>query len=51
MDKNKLVPTESNFITDQETYTTVRGYVIAAQNQIYSSVNFSMNLTSIQYLL
>ena len=42
MDESKIVLTESNFLTDQETYTAVRGYVIAAQNQIYSSVNIAM---------
>ena len=36
MDENKIVNTESNALADQETYTVVRGYVIAAQNQIYS---------------
>ena len=42
MDESKIVLTESNFLTDQEIYTAVRGYVIAAQNQIYSSVNIAM---------
>ena len=42
MDENKIVPKESNSLVDQETYTAVRGYVIAAQNQIYSSVNSAM---------
>ena len=41
MDESKIVLTESNFLTDQETYTAVRGYVIAEQNQIYSSVNIA----------
>lgn len=42
MYENKIVPKESNSLVDQETYTAVRGYVIAAQNQIYSSVNSAM---------
>ena len=42
MEENKIVLTGSNFLADQETYTAVRGYVIAAQNQIYSSVNTAM---------
>lgn len=42
MDKNLTVPTESGFTVDQEVYTAVRGYVVAAQNQIYSSVNIAM---------
>ena len=42
MDKNLTVPTESSFTVDQEIYTAVRGYVVAAQNQIYSSVNTAM---------
>lgn len=42
MDKNLTVSTESSFTVDQEIYTAVRGYVVAAQNQIYSSVNIAM---------
>ena len=42
MYENKLEPKESTTITNQETYTAVRNYVIAAQNQIYTSVNSAM---------
>lgn len=42
MEKSKIVTKKSNSIINQETYTVVRGYVIAAQNQIYSSVNSAM---------
>lgn len=30
MDKNLTVPAESSFTVDQEIYTAVRGYVVAA---------------------
>lgn len=42
MNESKIVTKKSNSIINQETYTAVRGYVIAAQNQIYSSVNSAM---------
>ena len=42
MYENKLESKESTTITNQETYTAVRNYVIAAQNQIYTSVNSAM---------
>lgn len=45
MDKNLTVPAESSFTVDQEIYTAARGYVVAAQNQIYSSVNIAAVLS------
>lgn len=47
MDKNLTVPAESSFTVDQEIYTAVRGYVVAAQNQIYSPVDIAAVLSYI----
>ena len=42
MSDNKLIQRSPELPDDQKTYSTVRGYIIVAQKQIYSAVNSAM---------
>ena len=42
MSDNKLIQSNTELPDDQKTYSTVRGYIIAAQKQVYSAVNSAM---------
>lgn len=42
MSDNKLIQRSPELPDDQKTYSTVRGYIIAAQKQVYSAVNSAM---------
>lgn len=42
MSDNKLIQSSPELPDDQKTYSTVRGYIIAAQKQVYAAVNSAM---------
>lgn len=42
MSDNKLIQSSQELPDDQKTYSTVRGYIIEAQKQVYSAVNSAM---------
>lgn len=42
MSANKLIQSSLELPDEQKTYSTVRGYIIAAQKQVYSAVNSAM---------
>ncbi|MCQ2549027.1 MAG: DUF1016 N-terminal domain-containing protein [Lachnospiraceae bacterium] len=42
MSDNKLIQSSPEIPDDLKTYSTVRGYIIAAQKQVYSAVNSAM---------
>lgn len=42
MRDNKLIQSNPELPDDQKTYSAVRGYIIAAQKQVYSAVNSAM---------
>ena len=42
MPNNQIVINEGGVITNQETYDTVRGYIVAAQKQVNTAVNSAM---------
>lgn len=42
MSDDKMVPRNTELLIDQETYSAVRGFIIAAQKQVYTAVNAAM---------
>jgi len=42
MSDHELIPKTADVLSTQETYVAVRGYIVAAQRQVYSSVNSAM---------
>lgn len=42
MSDDKMVPRNTELLIEQETYSAVRGFIIAAQKQVYTAVNAAM---------